>query len=125
MRLFGNTSSVHEFMGIGRSSREQQVVAISPFFKEAIEVSLGHASTFRLGHRCILHKRMTEYREIGCDHHTSTFIPHSKVEVDIHIIWKAIALVEETHLLEQLAAEGHTRSTYGLDFALLALSKMA
>src|SRR5690242_16450234 len=114
MHFPGSTSSLHEHIGIRRSGREQQVVAISPFFKEAIEVSLGHASTFRLGHRCILHKRMTEYRKIRGDHHTSTFIPHSKVEVDIHIIWKAIALVEETHLLEQLAAEGHTRSTYGL-----------
>src|SRR5437867_2670428 len=109
-------------MAIGRSSMEQQVVAISPFFKETIEVALGHASAFRLRHSYILHQRMTKYREIGRNHHTSAFIPYRKVEVDIHIARKAITLVEETNLLEQLAAKCHTHSIYRLDFAMFALS---
>src|SRR5438067_9838809 len=112
MHFPGSTSSVHERMDVRRSSMEQQVVAISPFFKEPIEVSLGHTSTFRLRERCILHSGMTKQREIGCNHHTSTFVAHSKVEIDIHIAGKAIALVEETNLPEQRATECHTHSIY-------------
>src|SRR5450755_3462673 len=63
--------------------------------------------------------------EISRDDDLNPLVAQGEVEVDIHIVRIAIALIEEAGLLEQCAPERHALSINDLNLSLLALGKVA
>src|SRR5207248_10276690 len=93
---------------------------IPPFFKEAIEVSFGQPGPFSIGQTSVLQNWITSYRQVGCDNNFSSVISNSKVKINIHIIWKAITLIEETGFLYQPTLKSHSDQIYRLTIQTLA-----
>src|SRR5579885_2280136 len=104
---------------------EQQVFPLSPFLQKAIVVAFYQTCALGIRQVCTLLSRMANQWQIGSHYRANTCISYREVEIDIHIVWETIALIEKSRFPEQLARKCHACCAYGLHFCRGTLFKVS